>query len=113
MIILIKKISIIGGDLRIVKLSEIIYLEVLDHNLRFVLPGNSITSRITLKELDESLRGKGFFRCHKGFSVNLLHVRNVSSASVVMSNGDEVPVSKHRRREFLEAYANYIGGGML
>ena len=102
-----------GGEIRTVKLSEIVYLEVLDHDLRFVLSEDSITSRITMKELDESLHGRGFFRCHKGFCVNLSHVRKVSSASAVMSNGDEVPISKHRRREFLEAYANYIGGGVL
>lgn len=102
-----------GGEIRTVKLSEIVYLEVLDHDLRIALPESSITSRITMKELDNNLKGKGFFRCHKGFAVNLSHVRRVAAASVVMSNGDEIPVSKHRRREFLEAYANYIGGGVL
>ena len=102
-----------GGEIRKIHLSDIIYLEVLDHDMRFVLSGDSITSRITMKELDEGLKGRGFFRCHKGYTVSLDHVRRVAASGIIMDNGDEVPLSKHRRKEFLEAYANYIGGGAL
>ncbi len=100
-------------EIRKIRLTDIIYLEVLDHDMRFVLPSESITCRITMKQLDESLRGRGFFRCHKGFTVSFDHVRLVAASGIIMDNGDEVPLSKHRRKEFLEAYASFIGGGVL
>ena len=100
------------GELRTVALTQLIYLEVLNHDLRFVFSDGSFQCRETLRGLEGKLIGKGFFRCHKSFCVNLRHVRGIAGEGVRMSNGDLLPVGKLRRKEFLEAYAAYAGGGM-
>lgn len=62
----------------------------------------------TLAALESRLKEEPFFRCHKSFLVNLNHIQNVSAADVTV-DGVQVPVSKHRRREFMQALANYRG----
>ena len=101
------------GEIRKISVSDILYLEVLDHDLKIVLETESVISRIPMKELEEKLKGKGFFRCHKGYTVNLSRIRKIGQNSVEMADGQEIPISKHRRREFLEAYAEFLSGGAL
>lgn len=58
----------------------------------------------TLKEYDELLSDQGFFRIHKSFLVNTTHIKQVNKAdgmSVLMSSGQELPVSQRRREEFM------------
>lgn len=43
----------------------------------------------TLKELDEF-----FFRCQRSFCVNLCHVTRINSSSVLLKNGEEIPISR-------------------
>ena len=102
-----------GGEIRSITLADLIYAEVIDHDLNVVCPGETIVCRTTMNELEKQLQGKGFFRIHKGYCINLAHVSRVVSDGVVMSTGAELPISKHRRREFLEAYAAFVGGGVL
>lgn len=102
-----------GGEVYSISLTELIYLEVLDHDLRFVRKSGPLVCHATMSDMGEALRGKGFFRCHKSYTVSLRHIAQIGAASVRMSNGDELPVSKHRRKEFLEAFAAYVGGGIL
>lgn len=43
----------------------------------------------TIKELDEF-----FFPCQRSFCVNLRHVTQINSGSVLLKNGEEVPISR-------------------
>lgn len=49
-----------------------------------------------------------FFRIHNAFLVNLAHVETVTAADVVV-DGETLPVSKHRKRAFMQALASYVG----
>ena len=102
-----------SGEIRSISLADLVYLEVLDHDLKVVCTGESIVCRVSMGEMEKQLKGKGFFRVHKGYCINMAHISRVTSDGVRMSSGDEIPVSKHRRREFLEAYAGFIGGGVI
>lgn len=101
-----------GGEVYSIPMEELIYLEVLDHDLRVVRRSGSLVCHTTMGGMGEALKGKGFFRCHKSYTVSLRHIVQIGAASVRMSNGDELPVSKHRRKEFLEAFAAFAGGGV-
>lgn len=55
----------------------------------------------TLTELEERLEEEGFFRCHRGFLVNVTYVKEVVSYTrdslfLLLKDGKEVPLSKHR-----------------
>lgn len=100
-------------EIHAVSLPEIVYLEVLDHDLRIVCSDNVVVSRNSLADMENQLEGKGFFRVHKGYCINLSHVKKIGSDSVLMDNAAELPVSKHRKKEFLEAFAKFAGGGVI
>lgn len=58
----------------------------------------------TLSELEERLAESGFFRSHKAYLVNLSYVKEIAawtrdSYSLILKDGEEVPLSKHRAHE--------------
>ena len=91
---------------------DILYIDVQDHNIRLVFSGGRKTYYARLQAVEDQLRGQGFFRCHKSFLVNFRYVRAIRQDTIVMSNGDSVPLSKHRRYEFLSDFSKYVGRKM-
>ena len=67
-----------------------------------------IASR-TLKEIEEMLEDYSFLRVHHSYLINLNEIEKYikgDGGSVIMSNGEEVFVSKRRKDEFLTALNN-------
>ncbi len=60
-----------------------------------------------LQQLGEMLGKKSFFRCHKSYLVNLGNVSEINK-SVLLKNGESIPVSRRRVKELKEAYLAYI-----
>lgn len=59
----------------------------------------------TLSHLEELLEDKGFFRCHKSYLINKSHLAsNRHSLSVVLSNGQNIPISRRKK----EAFKNWL-----
>ena len=57
-------------------------------------------SRITMKELEEKLAVHNFFRCAKGYLVNMNHVEGFVGSDCVIHNV-HIPVSRTRKKEFM------------
>lgn len=89
---------------------SILYLEIYGHEIHIVQTGETLSYYGTLSGLESSLNGKGFFRCHKSYLVNLRHVGKIESSQAVLNNGTVIPVSKYRKKEFMQAFASYMGG---
>ncbi|MCD7819767.1 MAG: LytTR family DNA-binding domain-containing protein [Lachnospiraceae bacterium] len=68
----------------------------------------NIISSETLASLESRLSQEPFFRCHKSCLVNLNHIQNISPTDVTV-DGQTVPVSKYRKKEFMHMLANYRG----
>ena len=66
-----------------------------------------LTSK-TLGELEEILNDKGFYRCHKSFLVNFVHINShPNSFSITLSDGLEIPISRRKKAEFSKWYNDY------
>lgn len=63
----------------------------------------------TMKEIESSLAGQNFFRGNKGYLINLAHVDSVRD-SCALVHGEELLLSRARRKEFMEALTAYWGG---
>ncbi|HXU28407.1 MAG TPA: LytTR family DNA-binding domain-containing protein [Bacteroidia bacterium] len=88
----------------IVDISNIIHIEALDSYSKIKLVGNVsyVTSR-SLKDFEELLSDKGFYRIHKSYLINLRHMMKIikgAAASVIMANGTCIPVSARKRDTF-------------
>lgn len=94
---------------KILKINDILYAEVFRRETSFALKnGNKVVSLIQLAAVEEQLSGKGFFRCHRSYLINMKHVENIAPPDITLTGGSVVPISKHRVKEFLSAYAKYI-----
>lgn len=58
----------------------------------------------TLSDLEGMLTGKEFFRCHKSFLVNKVHISSYQKGnSIILSDGQEIPISR-RKKELFKAW---------
>ncbi|HIR83780.1 MAG TPA: response regulator transcription factor [Candidatus Galloscillospira excrementavium] len=100
-----------GGGLRKVPAEEIYYIEVADHRLHIHTAQGTFSMLGTLKNMEEELAGEHFALCNKCYLVNLRHVTRLKAGTVTLSGGQELQVSRPRRKEFQTAIMNYYGGG--
>ena len=86
-----------NGQMRL-NLADILYLESIRHT-------------IVIHTLEGKLADHHFFRSNSCYLVNLKHVTGVADQDCVMSNGEQLRVSRPRKKAFLAALTDYIGGG--
>jgi len=91
-----------NGEHHLVSLAEILYLEA-DGSYTYVVTSahRYMVSR-GLKDLGAGLEGKGFFRTHRSYLVNLQHVQRIGTATIHLSADLELPLSRYRRVALLE-----------
>lgn len=65
--------------------------------------------------LEQSLKGHGFFRCHKSYLVNLNCVDSYNRQEILLENGERIVIAKRRYEEFGKAILEYMRehGGIL
>lgn len=97
-----------SGMIRL-KLQEISYIEVRGHTLIFHTEAGEITGSGTLQELENKLRNKGFLRCNKCYLVNQRHIAAVQGYTLVMAQGEELQISRPRKKTFMIELAETMG----
>ena len=97
------------GGTELIPLDKLLYVEVFHHTTSLVFFDRRQDVRVPLFDLEGKTRGRGFFRCHKSYLVNFLHIQRIDPGSIIMANGDEILLSKHRRKEFLSEYSFFAG----
>lgn len=65
--------------------------------------------------LEQQLQGKGFFRCHKSYLVNLGWVKGYSRQEIVLDHGETIILAKRRYEAFCGEMLEYMkkSGGIL
>lgn len=65
--------------------------------------------------LEDKLREKGFFRCHKSYLVNLKYVDGYNRQEVILENGETIVIAKRRYEEFCQEVLKTMreNGGIL
>lgn len=86
--------------------SEIMYIEICSRYTIVNTLQSKISTYITLKKFQEIL-GKGFFRCHIGYLVNLSYIKSVNKSSIYLLTDTEIPLSKNRKVEFRQVFESY------
>lgn len=95
------------GGAKKLDVSRLYYVEVRDHVLLYHTADGEFSVTGSMKEVEESLRGSAFFRCNKGYLVNLEHVEGFRGECAVVG-GETVQVSRARKKEFLDALNDYM-----
>ena len=100
----------VEGGLRRLDSSLIYYLESEGHRVHFYTEEGDFVAAGTLKAFEEKLAERPFARCNSGYLVNLAQVKSVQQG-MVQVGPYELQVSRPRRKAFLAALADHIGGG--
>jgi len=60
-----------------------------------------------LKEFDDMLSESGFYRVHKSYLINLLHISRFEKQEggyIVLTNGQKIPVASRKREELMALF---------
>ena len=102
----------VEGGLRRLDTSHIYYIESEGHRVHFYTEEGDFVSPGALKALEEKLADRPFARCNSGYLVNLAQVQAVQQNTVEVGPY-ELQVSRPKRKSFLAALTDYIGGDGL
>ena len=101
-------IPVKGGSVRL-EVGTIHYIESQGHDIIYHTTSGEYISSGTMKDLEESLKSLHFFRGSKWYLINLQQVEALGDGCAKLKGGKEVPLSRGRKKEFMEALAQYWG----
>ena len=103
---------ILGTGEGIVKLniSDIYYIESDKHTMYYHTAKGVFPERTSMKEVEAKFSLYGFVRCHNAYLVNLSAVGKTVGDEVEVGK-DRLPISRARKKEFVEALMAYYGNG--
>ena len=90
-----------------VSTDDILFVAVSGHIVRYVTDGETFEKRFTIGEAEQELSGQPFARCSQSFLVNLKRVDRFSKDTVLIGEY-QLPISRNRKKEFLQAFADYL-----
>ncbi len=96
------------GETTRVAVPDILYVEAQNQTVRLVLKQRTLWHRATIDSYARQLSGDDFYRVHRSYLVNLNAVAFMGKQELRMANGDLVPMSRLRSKEFAEAFRAYI-----
>ena len=99
------------GSMTAVAVQDIVFVEAVNHSAVARTAHGDIPCGMTLSSVESQLKSYGFFRCHAGFLVNLALVEQVTATDVQVAER-LVPVSKHRRRDLMQAITAWWGNNV-
>ena len=96
-------------ETRFVYTSHILRCESSNNYSRFFLTGGEkLTVSRPIYEFDELLKSYGFIRCHQSHLVNRKYIKSLVNKDgyyLVLEDGTEVPVSRNKKEQVLQALA--------
>ena len=96
-------------------LDDIYYFEIKGRKIDIHTADGILTYYEQIGVLESHLQGKGFFRCHKSFLINLKYVDTYNRQEVILDNGEKVMIAKRRYDDFIKEILSYMrkSGGIV
>lgn len=98
-----------GEDI-VIDLSDVIYIESMDKNVRIVTSKKEYITRYNISDYEEELKNNGFFRIHRSYLISLSKVKKIVKNDVVMDGDISLPVSRSNVKALKEALYSYVEG---
>lgn len=102
-------VSDIDGTHKIEKAS-ITYIESFKHKIVIHTKDKEFSFFSSMKILEETLNDNFFFRCSASYIVNLMYVNDVTANEVSVADGVKIPISRAKKKEFMQSLTKYFGG---
>lgn len=103
-----------NGREQLLPVSEVLFMErKLKKTLLVQVSGNEHLVSAKPDDLLQQLKISSFVRCHQSFWVNLEHIRSMGPESFLLTNGQEIPISRSRRAEAKAAFHSSLCRSVL
>lgn len=89
--------------------NSILYIESYNRSTLIHREQEKIISSHNMKQIEGILDSALFFRCHTSYIVNFKYVRDVIGNDIFLSNNIHIPLSRKKKKQFLEAWLEYLG----
>ena len=89
---------------------QVFFVESDGHMVLIHTDRQNYRMRETMKEMERQLAPLGFYRCNNCYLINMSHLEKVDKMTVGIA-GQELSISRPRYRGFMDALADFIGGG--
>lgn len=90
---------------------SILYVESRGKKVEVHAKGETIEAYASMNEMEGQL-GESFYRCHRGYLVNMAYVAEYDSEGITLNNGECVYLAKEKYGEFVKAYMRYLRNGV-
>ena len=94
--------------------SHILYIESRAKKVEIHTRNYIVEAYAGIGELEKQLT-ENFYRCHRGYLVNMAFISEYSSDSITLNNGETIFLTKEKYGEFVKVYMRYLknGGGIF
>lgn len=87
---------------------DILYAETYGRKVNVYTKQKVYDTHISLGKIEKQLDKKQFFRCHRGYLVNLKHIDGIEKEYLTIAE-NEIPISRFKVKELKKALAEIIG----
>lgn len=98
----------VEGGIRVIDSTDIMYIDVMNHDVIIHLNDESIGTYGTLSAFEKQLQGSGFARCSACTLVNMKYVRSVIRDDVCLKD-DVIHISRKYKAGFMKELTVYLG----
>lgn len=102
----------VDRSVRFLSSQDIIYVEILNHDLLFHTVKQTCRTRGILSDMERKLKDSHLIRISSCYLINMKYVSELTAHSLIMTTGEELAVSRTRKKDVLNALTAYIGGGI-
>lgn len=107
-----QRIALSTGDgLIFVNTTDIMYCQAESNYTNVVMSNrNKVLVAKTLKDIDETLSGKDFFRIHNSFLINMNHIKKFvrgDGGYILMNDDTQITIARSKREEFFEMFSKF------
>ena len=92
------------------KQKDILYIESRSNKVVIHTVRDEIEAWRSMQKMEGEL-GSSFYRCHRGYLVNMEHITEYSGDMIEMDNGERIYLAKEKYQEFVKAYMRYLRNG--
>lgn len=97
------------SDILKIKANDITYIEIQKRDMTIHTKKGDHQVKSTMDKVEKYLNNSNFYRCHKSFLVNMEYVDSIKQYVAILENKEEVPISRHRFKDFKIKFLRFMG----
>lgn len=91
-----------------IQIQDIFYIEKSEKKLIYHTRKGIFQERKTMAQAEKLFSSYDFIRIHAGILVNVAHTAKITKEAVVLTNGEELPIARARRKAVVDWFHDYV-----